>query len=348
MARLITLNDMARDNNINLKDTTGGIYDPSGKTAYGSDGTKVGTVTSALVDPSGGRIRYLVVDTGGWFFSKEVLVPVGMGRIEDDGVYFDSLTKDQVKSMREYRVGDDIADEDMGREAVMLTGRDDHSRYVAPMATATTATTASTATTTEPVLTAGPTTSFNYRDDDANDKLFKAPQRLQLLEERLNVSKIRERVGEVEVGKRVETHTEKVNVPLEREEVVIERHAVSGGQAVTGAVLGSAETIKVELEAERANVTKQAFVVEEVEIGKRTQTETQVVTETIGKEVLEVERNGQMVTDASGKTTATTTTTGKQDESLLDRAGDAVRKTADNVGDAVRNTADNITGNNKR
>jgi len=339
MARLITLNDMARDNNINLSDTTGGIYDPSGKTAYGSDGTKVGTVTSAMVDPTGGRIRYLVVDTGGWFFSKEVLVPVGMARIEDDGVYFDSLTKDQVKSMREYRVGDDIADEDMGREAVMLTGRDDHSRYVAPQ-------------TVESVLTAGPavteTSRFNYRDDDADDKLFKAPQRLQLLEERLNVTKTRERVGEVEVGKRVETHTEKVNVPLEREEVVIERHAVSGGQAVAGAVLGGNETIKVELEAERANVTKQAFVVEEVEIGKRVQTETQVVTETIGKEVLEVERNGQMVTDASGKTTATTTTTGKKDESLLDRAGDAVRNTADNVGDAVRNTADNITGNNKR
>ena len=340
MARLITLNDMARDNNINLSDSTSGIYDPSGKTAYGSDGTKVGTVTSAMVDPSGGRIRYLVVDTGGWFFSKEVLVPVGMARIEDDGVYFDSLTKDQVKSMREYRVGDDIADEDMGREAVMLTGRDDHSRYVAPQ-------------TVEPVLTAGPavtdTSRFNYRDDDADDKLFKAPQRLQLLEERLNVSKTREKVGEVEVGKRVETHTEKVNVPLEREEVVIERHAVSGGQVVSGAVLGSNETIKVELEAERANVTKQAFVVEEVEIGKRVQTETQVVTETIGKEVLEVGRNGQMVTDASGKTTATTTaTTGAKDESLLDRAGDAARKTADNVGDAVRNTADNITGNNKR
>ena len=342
MARLITLTDMARDNNINLSDSTSGIYDPSGKTAYGSDGTKVGTVTSAMVDPSGGRIRYLIVDTGGWFFSKEVLVPVGMARIEDDGVYFDSLTKDQVKSMREYRVGDDIADEDMGREAVMLSGQEDHSRYVAPM-------------TTEPVLTAGPgiaqtteTSRFNYRDDDANDKLFKAPQRLQLLEERLDVSKTRERVGEVEVGKRVETHTEKVNVPLEREEVVIERHAVSGGQAIAGAVLGSAETIKVELEAERANVTKQAFVVEEVEIGKRVQTETQVVTETIGKEVLEIERNGQMVTDASGKTTTSTTATGgKKDESLIDRAGDAVRNTANNVGDAVRNTTDNITGNKR-
>ncbi|MBC7646582.1 MAG: YsnF/AvaK domain-containing protein, partial [Pseudopedobacter sp.] len=207
---------------------------------------------------------------------------------------------------------------------VMLTGRDDHSRYVAPQ-------------TVESGLTAGPavteTSRFNYRDDDADDKLFKAPQRLQLLEERLNVTKTRERVGEVEVSKRVETHTEKVNVALDREEVVIERRAVTDGQAVSGAVLGSNETIKVELEAERANVSKQAFVVEEVEIGKRTQTETQVVTETIGKEVLEVGRNGQTVTDGTMNTTGTV----KKDESLIDRAGDA-----------VRNLADDVTGKNKR
>ena len=326
MARLITLTDMARDNDINLSDNTGGMYDPSGKTAYGSDGTKVGTVTSAMVDPSGGRIRYLIVDTGGWFFSKEVLFPVGMARIEDDGVYFDSLTKEQVKSMREYRMGEDVADEDMGREATMLTGRTETDRYVKPVDMGTLTAATGTATATD-------ATRFNYRDDDIDDKLFKAPQRLQLLEERLNVTKTRERVGEVEVSKRVETHTEKVNVALDREEVVIERRAVTDGQAVSGAVLGSNETIKVELEAERANVSKQAFVVEEVEIGKRTQTETQVVTETIGKEVLEVGRNGQTVTDGTMNTTGTV----KKDESLIDRTGDA-----------VRNLADDATGKNKR
>ena len=311
MARMMNLNDAAAQTNLDLStSSTGTFYDPSGKPAYGSDGSKVGKVDSAILDSNSGKMRYLVVDTGGWFSSKQVLVPVGMARLEDDGVYFDGLTKQQVKDMRSYTVGDDVTEEDEAHNAGVLTG------------------------TTVPLLVGREAGSrMDYQDNAATAALFKAPQRLQLLEERLNITKTRERVGEVEVGKRVETHTEKVNVPLEREEIVIERHAVSGGQAVSGAVLGSNETIKVELEAERANVTKQAFVVEEVEIGKRVQTETQVVTETIGKEVLEVERNGQMVTDASGKTT--TTTTGKA-ESLLDQAGNA-----------VKNVVDNVTGNKR-
>lgn len=120
--------------------------------------------------------------------------------------------------------------------------------------------------------------------------------RLRLHEERLEVEKERYVAGSVEVGKRVETHAETVNVDLQREEIVIERHPVSGERPVEGEVTLGAdrETIRVDLEAERADVEKKAYVVEEVEVGKRTETETRTFNETVGKEVLEVTRTGDV------------------------------------------------------
>jgi hypothetical protein len=44
----------------------------------------------------------LIVDAGGWFSSKEVLVPAGLARIVGDDVFFDSLTKSQVEAMEAY------------------------------------------------------------------------------------------------------------------------------------------------------------------------------------------------------------------------------------------------------
>jgi stress response protein YsnF len=48
-------------------------------------------------------------------------------------------------------------------------------------------------------------------------------QKLRLYEERLVANKIRRQTGEVAIGKRVETETARVSVPVEKERVVIER-----------------------------------------------------------------------------------------------------------------------------
>ncbi|WP_216322346.1 DUF2382 domain-containing protein [Deinococcus aestuarii] len=122
-----------------------------------------------------------------------------------------------------------------------------------------------------------------------------APDRLQLLEERLAVDKTRVKVGEVEIGKRVETRTEQVEVPLTREEAYIERHAVADPRPVEDAVLGvQPEALRVDLEAERAQVEKRAYVAEEVEVSKRTTTEQRTFTETVGREVLDVRPEGDV------------------------------------------------------
>ncbi len=287
MANLIPLSELSRNRNYDF--SKDGTYDPTGKTAYAEGDKKVGTVRSAMVEPDTGRIRYLLVDVGGWFSSKEVLVPVGMARIEDDAVYFDNLTRDQVKDMREYRAGDDYdytaqtSDERVlrGTGAAGATQTDrDMSVVGGAVASGATAT----------------PQRYDYRDQDHGDTMFKTPEKLRLLEERLTVDKDRYTAGSVEIGKHVETEQRQVNVSLSHDELVIERHPVEGGRPVEGNVtLGSdTQTVHVDLEAERANVSKQAYVTEEVEIGKRTETESQTFTESVGREVLDVNRTGDV------------------------------------------------------
>ena len=279
MANLIPLAQLQADHNYDFGDA----FDPTGLPAYaGSE--KVGTVRGALSE-DGGKLRYLILDVGGWFSAKQVLVPVGLARIEDDGVYVDSMTRDQVKAMSEYRDGQEYTYETQVADERVLRGD----------------------TETIPSVTM-PAGGYDYRDHDEADTLYKTPQKLQLLEERLQVNKQRAVTGSVEIGKRVETRTENVNVGLEHEELVIERTAVSEPRPVEGHVtLGDgAQTMRVDLEAETAQLNKQAFVTEEIEIGKRTVTEQQTLSDTVGREVLDVTRSGEVTVD--GDTTATRTT----------------------------------------
>lgn len=280
MANLIPLSELSRDRNYSSE----GTYDPSGKTAYAEGDKKVGTVRSAMVEPDTGKIRYLLVDVGGWFSSKEVLVPVGMARMDDDAVYFDNLTKDQVKDMREYRAGDDYNADAQNSDERVLRGN----AYAGDTQTDRDMSVAGGA-------AAAPKT-YNYRDEDQSDTMFKTPEKLRLLEERLTVDKDRYTAGSVEIGKHVETEQRQVNVNLAHDELVIERHPVEGGRPVEGnATLGAdKQVVHVDLEAERANVSKQAYVTEEVEVGKRTESESRTFTESVGREVLDVNRTGDV------------------------------------------------------
>lgn len=103
MNRLIPLSELARDRNWNFRHE--GIYDPTDEPAYGGGKQRIGKIRGALVDEVTGRIQYLIVDVGGWMIKKEALVPVGLARIEEDAVYFDTLSREQVRMLSDYRPG---------------------------------------------------------------------------------------------------------------------------------------------------------------------------------------------------------------------------------------------------
>lgn len=275
----VRLSDLTRDQSYDT--TAEGVYDPTGDTAYGSNGERIGTVRDALVEYDTGLIRYFLIDAN----SRQVLVPVGNARIDDQGVYFDQLTNEQVGQMRTYSFEEGYGPEAQEADERVLRGAQ------------------TTEATGERVLRAAQSdmqaTSPAVQDEARSryrEQALRTPDKLRLLEERLVVNKDRFVAGSVEISKHVETRQEQVNVALQREEVVIERHPVTEARpAAEGAVLGAAsETIQVDLEAERAKVGKEAYVTEEIGLGKRTVTDTQTVQETVGREVLDVTKTGEV------------------------------------------------------
>lgn len=238
-----------------------GYFDPTGKDAYGIGGDKIGRVDGALVEADTGRIRYFIVDAGGWFTSKEVLVPAGLARIAGDEVYFDSLSKEQVEAMEVYDTDYNYSyQEQQIKDKVAFTPA------------------------------AAPAEQHLHLTEDH----YNAPNTLELLEERLTVNKDRVVAGLVSIGKRVVTEEKRVEVELEEEHAHIERTAVNrptsrqiGDDGVT--------SIEVELQAERARVGKETFVTEEVSLGKTTQVHTETILETIQREELNVNDQGQVI-----------------------------------------------------
>ncbi|HEX8463495.1 MAG TPA: YsnF/AvaK domain-containing protein [Abditibacterium sp.] len=124
------------------------------------------------------------------------------------------------------------------------------------------------------------------------------PERLKvrLVEEELHVNKESRQTGEVEISKRVVEEQVSVPVTLEREEVIIHRHAATGD--ATG-VIGDGETIVVPVREEFANVSKTSHVTGEVEIEKRVTSTEKTVSDTVRREELVVD--GDVVEDTTTK-----------------------------------------------
>ncbi len=122
------------------------------------------------------------------------------------------------------------------------------------------------------------------------------PDNLKLYEERLKVDKDTVRTGQVSVGKRVETETASVSVPVEKERVVIERTPVTGTAVTPDAnAFETGAVANVDVYEEKANIRKEAFVAEEVNVRKESVQETVTATEEIRREELDVDTDGNTV-----------------------------------------------------
>ena len=123
---------------------------------------------------------------------------------------------------------------------------------------------------------------------------------MQVKEEEMRVRKQPVETGEVRVRKEVHTEHRTVEVPVKKEEVVVERHPASGRAASTSD-LKSGEEIRVPVREEQVHVEKTPVVKEEVTIGKREVTDTERVSGTVRKEELKVEKKGDVDLKNKGK-----------------------------------------------
>lgn len=117
-------------------------------------------------------------------------------------------------------------------------------------------------------------------------------EKIQLREERVNVDKENVQTGEVTVDKHVETDTQEFDIPVEREEVVIERNPVDDVPAEGGFDDNNdVDEVRVPVNEERVNVDKENVVNEEVTIRKETHEDVEHVSEEVRREELDVDED---------------------------------------------------------
>lgn len=121
---------------------------------------------------------------------------------------------------------------------------------------------------------------------------------IQLNEEQLRTHKETVNSGDVKVRKEVKTEHKQISVPVEREEVVIERRPARGR---SGANVRS-EEIRIPVKEEKVRVSKETVAKEDVRVGKRKVQDTQTVGGDVRREELVVESEGRAKVRQDSKT----------------------------------------------
>lgn len=277
---------------------------------------KIGSIHDVLVDQTG-RFRYFVIDTGFWIFGKKVLLPVGRCRVDVDARRIHAIgisTKEQAEKLPEYddRMTVDYDYEERVRH-VYRTPTVEASVPVEmspPVEAPTVVGRASQAATPPPVPKYPSSATYDrhtytYEQEPALYQLNdQEHQKLRLYEERMVANKHRRQTGDVAIGKRIETETARVSVPVEKERVVIERRIPEAAETTVnpGAHdFREGEVAHMKVYEETAEIRKQAFVREEVTVRKEVEQNTIDATETLRREELEVDVNGKPVVQPSNR-----------------------------------------------
>lgn len=152
-----------------------------------------------------------------------------------------------------------------------------------------------------------------------NRSIEEVPEKMKVHEERLSVDKQQVRKGEVTVDKNVLEDRKKVDIPVEHEEITIERRPVSGNLGQTGEEdfrtthAFDDETIRVPVTEEQIEVTKKPVVTEEIVINKKRVTDTEHIDESVKREEVEVNRVGE-TSDVNFKGDLTNTERNRRDK----------------------------------
>ena len=309
--------------------------DVKGMGVYAEGDEKIGTVSDALVDEEG-HFRYFIVDLGFWIFGKKVLLPVGRSRVDYDAdrVYAVGMTREQADNLPEfdniekldydyeeqvrgvYRTpasGASVSPVVDGVSPINTSSLEASAPLDAPYSTSMTSAAVDQniyATSDEVSASEGigytpavyDRDTYSYQQEptlyNLNDQDH---QTLKLYEERLIANKRRVKTGEVAVGKRVETETARVSVPIEKERVVIERVTpTDAGRVVSPeeANFREGEVTHVEIYEETPDIHKEAFVREEIRVRKEVEHDTVNAEETLRREELDIDTQGTATVDS--------------------------------------------------
>jgi len=245
-----------------------------GRPVLGTDGSKIGTVADVYFDKDTRQPEWALVTTG-LFGTKHSFVPITNATTTGEGLQV-PFTKDQVKDAP--RLDDD--GELSQDEELLLSQHYGLDYSEAPSDTG---------------LPEGRGTrqaTGTGRGPVGND--VSGPETDEAMtrsEEELRLDKIRRPSGLVRLRKYITTEQVAATVPVQREEVRIEREAITDanvGAAMSGPEL-SEEEHELTLSEEEITVDKRVVPKERVRVDKDVVTEERSVSEDIRKEQIEVE-----------------------------------------------------------
>ena len=234
-------------------------------TVYDQNNDKVGSVKEIYLDDQTDEPRFATVSTG-LFGMKETFVPLDAAQPIADGDLKVPFTKDFIK---------DAPNIDPDGHLEPAEEREIFEYYGVGHA--------------GKADTKAPAAGKRAAGAPAADE---ATEQAVAHEERLKVGKQDQVAGQARLRKRVVTEHQQVEVPVEREELVVEREPVdpNSPQARAGSIDADAEIDEtITLHEERPVVDKETVATEKVNVGKRKVVDTETVEGDVRKEEIDVE-----------------------------------------------------------
>ena len=129
-----------------------------------------------------------------------------------------------------------------------------------------------------------------FGNGDKKKKETTDDAKLLLRKENLDITKSRVQKGEVEFGKEIIEEKKEVDIPVSREEVVIERRTLNN--EASDSPITSGETMRIPVSEEIVNVNKNTVVTGEISAHKRSIEDKKHVDETLKREEAIINKTG--------------------------------------------------------
>jgi uncharacterized protein (TIGR02271 family) len=226
-------------------------------TAYDSRGEKIGKVGQLYVDDQTGAPSWVTVSTG-LFGMSESFVPLEGAEFDGDDIRV-AYDKGTVKDAPRIDSGEQLGPD---REQELYRHYRMHGRRMAE----------------------------GTGGKHGRGRESETEHAMTLSEERLAAGKESVEAGRARLRKYTTKHTETVEVPVTKEELVVERKPASGKGRSSDSIDESGEKVEnITLREERPVVEKETVPVEEVHVGKKGVTDTERVSGEVRKEHADVE-----------------------------------------------------------
>ncbi|MHA7156300.1 DUF2382 domain-containing protein [Arthrobacter sp. TMN-50] len=262
----------------------------NGGNVIDNDGAKVGSVGQIYLDDQTGNPSWVTVKTG-MFGTSESFAPLEGAQVDGNDVRV-GYSKDQIKDAPRVDPDGDLSVEEEGRLYQHYGLSSPGGTYDEP------------GTRGEQGFQSGDERVDHTGDSGVVGHDTSGPttdDAMTRSEERLTVGTESRETGRARLRKHVVTEMVTKTVPVQREEVTIEREPITDanrGNATAGPDI-SEEEHEVILHAEVPVVEKETVAVERVRLGKETVTDQETVTEEVRKEQIDTDADADLTTDDS-------------------------------------------------